>query len=254
MLKENVPVALANKKPLSMELADFDTLTANRALIRFESTCGAGLPTMESLRRILDSGDHIKQVQGQFSGTLGYILSGLQEGGKLSDIVAEAKSLGYTEPDPRDDLSGVDVARKALIIARCMGSRINLSDVEIEPLFPDEFSDLSIEEFMRRLPELDEEMLGKVKAADAKGCRLRYAAVVNPDSVKVGLVEVEEGSPLAGLSGTDNLVSYQTEWYSESPMVISGPGAGIDVTAGGVLSDIVMLSQGQFRQTWGLTK
>mmetsp|Transcript_34643 Transcript_34643/g.79006 ORF Transcript_34643/g.79006 Transcript_34643/m.79006 type:complete len:389 (-) Transcript_34643:35-1201(-) len=244
------PVVLANKKPLTGIMAQFRQLTNDRSLVRFESTVGAGLPVITSLRRILDSGDRVIQIEGQLSGTLGYILSELQNGSPFSDIVLRAKGLGFTEPDPRDDLSGTDVARKALILSRCMGLAVELDAITVEPLFPSEMASLSVNEFLARLPELDESMLGRVTGAKERGNRLRYAAVVTSSHINVGLVEVGPDNALFSLSGTDNLVSIKTEWYTQ-PLVISGPGAGLNVTAGGVLADVIDLAGSSLKARWG---
>ena len=245
-------MALANKKPLTGDFEDFAALTKDRGLIRFESTVGAGLPVIFTLRRLLDAGDKVKLVEGQLSGTLGYILSGLQKGEKFSSVVNDAKAKGFTEPDPRDDLSGLDVARKALILARCIGLQADLSEVEVEALYPEHMADIAAAEFMERVPELDEFVQERVDAAAAKEKRLRYAATIRPEKITVGLVEVEKDSPLASLDGTDNLISFTTEWYQTSPTVVKGPGAGLEVTAAGVLSDAMDLYGRNVRQSWGL--
>lgn len=231
---------MANKKPLTGPYEDFVKLTQNPKLIGLESTCGAGLPVIVTLQRMLKSGDTITRMEGQLSGTLGYILSALEGGGKFSDIVREAKSLGFTEPDPRDDLSGTDVARKALILARCTGQKVELSDIAVEALFPSTFADLALDEFMQRLPELDADMEAKVQAAKSQGKVLRYAAVIDAN-ISVGIVAVDASNPLAGLKGTDNLVSFSSKFYETSPTVIKGPGAGLEVTASGVLADAMSL-------------
>uniref|UniRef100_A0A7S2WNL9 Homoserine dehydrogenase n=1 Tax=Mucochytrium quahogii TaxID=96639 RepID=A0A7S2WNL9_9STRA len=240
--KSGCPVVLANKKPLTNSYQDFVSMTENKSLIGFEATCGAGLPVIVTLQRMLASGDKITKMEGQLSGTLGYILSALQDGGKFSDIVREAKSQGFTEPDPRDDLSGMDVARKALILARCIGEPVEMKDIKIESLYPSEFADISLDEFMDRLPELDQSMEEKVSAAAQQGKRLRYAAVVEPSKpISVGLVAVDNTAPLAALQGTDNLVSFSSKFYDTSPTVIRGPGAGLEVTAAGVLADAMSI-------------
>jgi homoserine dehydrogenase len=176
---KGVSLALANKKPLTGPLADFATLTKDRSLIRFESTVGAGLPINASLRRVLDAGDRVDCVQGQFSGTLGYVLSELQLKKPFSEIVRNAKAQGFTEPDPRDDLSGVDVARKALILSRSMGGKFEISDINIEALFPDSMKDMSVDEFMQALPSLDESMAERVASAAEKGNKLRYGGLMD---------------------------------------------------------------------------
>jgi homoserine dehydrogenase len=243
-LKRGIPVALANKKPLTGKYEWYEQLMASRSKIGIEATCGAGLPVMVTCDRLIDSGDKMTRVEGQLSGTLGYVLSALEAGGKFSEIVAEAKALGYTEPDPRDDLSGLDVARKALILGRrFLGKEAgSMADVKVEALYPPEFGNLSIDEFMRRLPELDALYAEKVANAAKADKRLRYCAVVEPGKqIVVGLQEVPADSALAGLKGTDNLIAFKTKWYNGNPLVVRGPGAGAEVTAGGVLADIAML-------------
>lgn len=250
-------VVLANKKPLTSDIKTFEHLTQDSEAIRFSSTVGAGLPMVNTLRRLRDAGDKIKRVEGAFSGTLGYVLTGLQNKRPFSEIVAEAKSLGYTEPDPRDDLSGTDVGRKALIISRCLGSSLEMKDVQIEPLYPPEFAKLSVDEFMKRLPELDNKMKERVAQSEKKGCNLRYAAVIDNygSSCKVGLVDApaDGSSALGTLAGTNNLMEISSLYYSResgsSPLVIRGPGAGAQVTAAGVIADAMDLPSPK-KKTW----
>jgi len=239
-LEAGLPIVLANKKPLSEDLETFKALTKKSHMIRMEATCGAGLPVINTLQRMINSGDKVTRIEGQLSGTLGYILGALEGGGKFSEIVKEAKAKGFTEPDPRDDLSGTDVARKALILARLLGENVSMKDITIEALFPDEFASLSMEEFMQRLPELDSEMNRRISEARDNGSITRYAAVVEPGKpINVGLVRVDPSHPLASLRGTDNLVSFSSKFYNTSPKVVRGPGAGLEVTASGVLADFV---------------
>lgn len=244
-------IVLSNKKPLTQTQEAYDRLTRagdtsgplrlDRA--RWETTCGAGLPVIVTLHRLLGSGDDVKQITGTFSGTLGYVMTGLQEGRPFSEVVRDAHRLGYTEPDPRDDLGGVDVARKSLILARQMGWRLDLDDVEVEGLYPHRMDALqSVDEFLAALPELDGDYAERVRSAGAQGCVLRYAAVVADGRCRVGPEVVPAGSPLGRLSGTDNLVEFHTGWYSPNPLVVQGRGAGVDVTAAGVLADIVELA------------
>ena len=241
-LNKGFGVALANKKPLTGTPAVFKEITSNPRA-RWEATVGAGLPVICTTKRLLDGGDEIHNVQGQLSGTLGYLLSRLDDPklGTFSDAVRDAEKLGYTEPDPRDDLGGVDVARKVLILARYgLGMvDLNLSDISIEPLFPKEFASLSLADFRKRLPELDREWSTKIEKAKSQGKVLRYTGSVSKDGkARVGLVEVDKGTPLGGLKGTLNLVSFTTKFYTEGRnLVVSGPGAGIDVTASAVVAD-----------------
>lgn len=242
-LSKGFGVALANKKPLTESPEVFKQITSNPAA-RWESTVGAGLPVICTTRRLLQGGDEIEMVQGQLSGTLGFILSRLDDPslGTFSDAVKEAEKLGYTEPDPRDDLGGTDVARKCLILARYgMGmSDMNLSDLTVNPLFPQEFASLPLDEFRARLPELDKEWAERISKAKSQGKVLRYAGTVDKKTNKatVGVVEVDQTAPLGGLKGTLNLVSFTTKFYPDgSNLVVTGPGAGVEVTASGVVAD-----------------
>ena len=243
----------ANKKPVAdapMEV--FEQLVLQPlgpARTRYESSVGAGLPAIAAVQRVVAGGDEVSRIAGSFSGTVGYLMSGLQAGGKFSDVVRKAKELGFTEPDPRDDLSGTDVARKALILARTLGMRAQLSDVAVEPLYPAELASLSVPEFMAALPTLDESFRARGEAAAAQGKVVRYAAEVNPPSaanpkgsLKVGLLAVDASSPLGTLTGSDNLVEVYSKWYNETPLVLRGAGAGNGTTAAGVLADMVELA------------
>lgn len=254
-LDQGYRLVMANKKPLTVEQEVYDRLTSagvtgNSATgrvrhlgrTRWETTVGAGLPVIVTLNRLVASGDPVTRIAGTFSGTLGYVMTGLQAERPFSEIVREAHKLGYTEPDPRDDLGGVDVARKALILARGSGWRLNMINVRITGLYPVEMSRLSVAEFMEALPALDAQFRTQVQEAKAVGKVLRYAATVADGHCTVGPVVVEANSPLGRLSGTDNLVEFHTKWYSPNPLVVQGRGAGVDATAAGVLSDMIELA------------
>ena len=241
-------IVLANKKPLTQDLAVWNRLTHtpagtwNLGRSRWETTVGSGLPVVATLHRLVASGDSVTSVEGALSGTLGYVMTGLQAGKAFSEVVTEAKASGYTEPDPRDDLGGVDVARKALILARGMGLDLSLADVEIESLYPDAVADLSVDEFMEALPSMNYGFQTRCAAAARRNACLRYVASVSADAVRVGLQEVPLNSPLGQLQGTDNLVQFRSGWYNPQPLVLQGRGAGVDATAAGVLSDVVELA------------
>ncbi len=235
-------VVLANKKPLAGPLATFEALTAGRRT-RYEATVGAGLPVIATLQALLDTGDTVAEIAGCFSGTLGYVLSEVERGTRFSAAVATAKARGWTEPDPRDDLGGVDVARKALILARTMGQPLELSDIPVEPLFGAEHAALSPAEFMAALPALDDDYGARFAAALDRGNTLRYVATVTAAGAQVGLREVPRSSPLGSLSGPDNFVSLTTTFYPAQPLILRGPGAGTIPTASGVLGDILALAR-----------
>ncbi|NCC36639.1 MAG: homoserine dehydrogenase, partial [Chloroflexia bacterium] len=231
-------VVLANKLPLSAGLAQFQALMADAAT-RYEATVGAGLPIIATLQALLDSGDTVTRIEAAMSGTLGYLCSQLETGEALSTALRAAHALGYTEPDPRDDLSGADVARKALILARTCGLPWSINDIPAEPWFPPAMAGLSRDEFLARAEELDAPFASRVAEARAVGGALRYVATVTPQGASVGLRIVPAEHPLASLRGADNLFSFTTTRYAERPLVVRGPGAGQSLTAAGVLADIV---------------
>ncbi len=249
-LNAGAAVVLANKKPLTSTQEDYNRLTRAGATTgplaldraRWETTCGAGLPVIVTLQRLLLSGDEVERITGTFSGTLGYVMTGLQQGRPFSAVVGEAHQLGYTEPDPRDDLGGVDVARKALILARALGWELELGDVEVQGLYPPEMNALSVAEFMQALPQLDGFYADRVRQAAEQEKVLRFAALVGDGRCAVGPTLVAASSPLGRLTGTDNLIEFQTGWYSPNPLVVQGRGAGVQATAAGVLSDILELA------------
>ncbi|KAK4790465.1 hypothetical protein SAY86_017769 [Trapa natans] len=235
-------IVLANKKPLTSLMEHYDKLVSQPRHIRHESTVGAGLPVIASLNRILSSGDPIRCIIGSLSGTLGYVMSELEDGKPLSEIVKAAKSLGYTEPDPRDDLGGMDVARKALILARLLGSRIVMDSIKVESLYPEEMSPskMSIDEFMSTgLPLLDKYINDRVQKASLHGNVLRYVCVLEGSRCEVGIQELPKNSALGRLKGSDNVLEIYSRCYSQQPLVIQGAGAGNDTTAAGVLADIL---------------
>ncbi|KAK6926439.1 Homoserine dehydrogenase, catalytic [Dillenia turbinata] len=235
-------VVLANKKPLTTKIEDYDKLVSHPRRLRHESTVGAGLPVIASLNRLLSSGDPIRQIIGSLSGTLGYVMSEVEDGKPFSEVVKAAKSLNYTEPDPRDDLSGMDVARKALILARLLGWRMEISSIKIESLYPEEMGAnvMSAEEFLvKGLPLLDKNIEERVRKASSNGNVLRYVCVIEDTRCNVGIQEIPKDSPLGRLRGSDNILVVHSRCYSQQPLVIQGAGAGNDTTAAGVLADIL---------------
>jgi bifunctional aspartokinase / homoserine dehydrogenase 1 len=245
-------VVLANKKPLAIPQAEYDALFATARAkdvsIRYEATVGAGLPILDTLAKLRDAGDPVVSILGCLSGTLGYLMTRIQEGVPFSLAVRQAYELGYTEPDPRDDLSGMDVARKALILARSLGRRLDLADLKLEPLFPEELSNPDPARFIAGLEAVDGVIQRRMEIAAKKGEVLRYVARIGARRVSVGIEAVPADSPLGRLHGTDNQIVLRTKRYDMNPLVVTGPGAGSEVTAAGVLNDIVAIATGGSRR------
>jgi aspartokinase/homoserine dehydrogenase 1 len=198
---------------------------------------------VQTVRELRETGDEITSIEGIFSGTLAYLFNVYDGSTPFSSVVLEAKRLGYTEPDPRDDLSGLDVARKLIILAREMGLKLELGDVRIESLVPSALRDASPEEFLARLPEFDAAMKQRLDEARARGKVLRHVGRVTAQGeASVGVVELDASAPLANTALTDNIVRYSTKRYSTNPLIVQGPGAGPAVTAGGVFGDILRLA------------
>jgi cystathionine gamma-synthase len=243
-LSRGFDIVLANKLPLAGDQQATDSLFVSATLsgrrILGEATVGAGLPVLDTIAKLTESGDEILAIEGCPSGTLGFLLGEVGRGATFSDALRAAIASGYTEPDPRVDLSGLDVARKALILARLIGYRGSLGDVKVKSLVPDYLANVSLPEFLDRLSELDGEWAARVAGAEANGEILRYRARVTPESIAVGLVGVKASDPLASLTGTDNQFAITTRRYRQ-PLVITGPGAGAPVTASGVFADILRL-------------
>nr|XP_043614760.1 bifunctional aspartokinase/homoserine dehydrogenase, chloroplastic-like [Erigeron canadensis]XP_043614761.1 bifunctional aspartokinase/homoserine dehydrogenase, chloroplastic-like [Erigeron canadensis] len=248
-LHSGIHVITPNKKANSGPLDKYLKL---RALQRqsythyyYEATVGAGLPIVNTLRDLLQTGDKIIKIEGIFSGTLSYIFNSFIDTRAFSEVVVEAKAAGYTEPDPRDDLAGTDVARKVIILARECGLMLELSDIPVQSLVPDPLMETaSVDDFMKQLPSFDADIATKRKAAEDAGEVLRYVGVVDVKNKK-GLVELQRYSkqhPFAQLSGSDNIIAFTTERYNKQPLIVRGPGAGAEVTAGGVFSDLLRLA------------
>jgi homoserine dehydrogenase len=235
-------LVLANKIPLAGAW-DKARPFFEHPRLRYEVTVGAGLPVIGTLQYLLDTGDQITAIEGCLSGTLGYLCAELERGVSYSAAVTQARSLGYTEPDPREDLGGHDVARKALILARTSGWPLELADLTIEPLYSESLTGVSVKEFLASASTLDETYAHRVKEAQAQGQVLRYVAHVTPSGGSVGLVAVPRDGPLGALHGPANYIAMYTRRYNQVPLVVSGPGAGPEVTAAGVLGDIINLAR-----------
>jgi aspartokinase/homoserine dehydrogenase 1 len=246
-LTHGMELVLANKRPLAGSTDEVDKLFAlarsQGRRVRYEATVGAGLPVMDTLAKLVETGDSIVRIEGCVSGTLGFLLSGMERGRRFSEILREAVAKGYSEPDPRDDLSGADVARKALILGRLIGFRGEPRAVGVESLVPPPARSLDLKSFLARLENWDAEWQQRIASARSRDRVLRYVASVSPERIRVALTPVPREGPFGSLQGTDNQIVFTTARYTDHPLVIRGPGAGPIVTAAGVLNDILALAR-----------
>ena len=246
-LAAGIHVITPNKKANSAELPFYrglkDARKAGGAHYLYETTVGAGLPVVQTLRDLRETGDDITSVEGIFSGTLAYLFNTYDGKKAWSDIVRDARQRGYTEPDPRDDLSGLDVARKLIILGREMGLELEMADVNVESLVPAGLESGSIDDFMERLPQHDSTMNDRLQTARSKGKVLRYVGRLTADGkATVGVVELDSKHAFANIALTDNVVRFATRRYCDNPLIVQGPGAGPEVTAGGVFADLLRLA------------
>ncbi|MFT4247309.1 MAG: bifunctional aspartate kinase/homoserine dehydrogenase I [Pseudomonas sp.] len=245
------PNKQAGSGPLARFLAIREAAAASGARFRYEATVGAGLPVITTLRDLVDTGDEVTSIEGIFSGTLAWLFNKYDGSVPFSELVAQARALGYTEPDPRDDLSGIDVARKLVILAREAGREISLEDVQVENLVPAALREAPVEEFMAKLAEVDAVFAQRLADARGRGNVLRYVAQLPSDAEgaarapSVGLVELPADHGFGNLRLTDNVVQFTTRRYSENPLVVQGPGAGPEVTAAGVFADVLRVAAGE---------
>ena len=247
MLENNINVVTANKIASSSAYEHYLYLktTARDKGVKFhyETNVGAALPIISPINDLIRSGDKVVKIEAVLSGTLNFISNALAAGRKLSEVIAEAKAKGYSEPDPRIDLSGIDVARKILIMAREAGYGLEMADIERTPFVPQSYLDVpDVETFMTKVAELDDEFDAKTKELSAKGLIRRYVATFENGKVSVGFKEVGEGSPLYFLDDTNNIVLINSDNYKLHPLEVKGYGAGADVTAAGVFADIIKVA------------
>ena len=247
-LSRGIHVITPNKKAFSNAYSDYKALQLaadeGSSHYFYETTVGAALPVISALCDLLYTGDEVRSIRGIFSGTLAYLFNVYDGTTPFSEIVRGAKESGYTEPDPRDDLSGMDVARKLTILAREQGQEIEIGDFPVQNLVPESLRDVSIEEFLERLPEYDDEIDALYRKAVAADKQLRYVASLDADgNAAVGLDAVNDDHPFCNINLTDNIVQFETDRYSANPLVIQGPGAGPEVTAGGVFADLLRLAK-----------
>jgi aspartokinase/homoserine dehydrogenase 1 len=243
-LKSGIHVVTPNKKANSGPLGYYESLKEARkaggSSYLYEATVGAGLPVISTLRDLRETGDKIVSVEGIFSGTLAYLFNVYDGKTPFSQIVRDAKAKGYTEPDPRDDLSGTDFVRKVIILGREMGLKLEMKDVQVESLIPAGLEKGSIDDFLNGLPKHDGEMQKRFDAAASRGKVLRYMGRLTADGkASVGVVELDRSHAFANIALTDNVVRYATARYNSNPLIVQGPGAGPEVTAAGVFADLL---------------
>jgi aspartokinase/homoserine dehydrogenase 1 len=246
-LERGIHVITPNKKAFSGAYADYQALQAaadqGSSHYFYETTVGAALPIISTLCDLIYTGDEVRSVRGILSGTLAYLFNVYDGSKPFSAIVREAKESGYTEPDPRDDLSGMDVARKLTILARELGLGLEIGDFPVQNLVPEELRDCPVEEFLDRLADYDAEMESLYRQAADEDKQLRYIATLDDaGNAGVGLEAVDASHPFCNINLTDNIVQFESERYSANPLVVQGPGAGPEVTAGGVFADLLRLA------------
>lgn len=215
-----------------------NTAVENNVRFLYETNVGAGLPIIRTVLDLVKSGDSITEISGVLSGTMTYIFSQLDAGHSFSETVIRARQLGYAEPDPRDDLSGEDVARKMMILSRVSGYAIEREELNVEPITPKPLQNVDSATFLKRLKEFDEDWKQRLVTLKSEGKTLRYTGKMNKEGINVGLQEVKIDSPLGQLNGTNNVIQIKTSRYNHQPLIIQGPGAGKEVTSAGVLADI----------------
>ncbi|MBF0407838.1 MAG: bifunctional aspartate kinase/homoserine dehydrogenase I [Candidatus Riflebacteria bacterium] len=244
--KRGLHVITPNKRAGSAPIEDYrntiDTARRYRRQFLYETTVCAGLPVIGTLRDLVQTGDEILCIEGMFSGTLSYIFSRMSEGKLFSEALRGAMNKGYTEPDPRDDLAGLDIARKVVILAREAGMMIDLDKVHVLNLVPEDLRGVSLDEFLNSLDRMDQYMKSLISGLAVEGHEARYLGIIDPkNGVEIKLASVPADSIFARAVGGNNVVSFRTRRYSANPLIVMGPGAGPEVTAAGVFADLLRL-------------
>ena len=246
VLEAKIAIVTPNKKANSSSLENYKALKklAYKRGVKFlyETNVAAGLPVISTLQDLMLSGDKVLKIEAVLSGSMNYIFSELEKGAPFSEVVKLAKEKGYTEPDPRDDLSGMDVGRKILILGREAEQDLHFDDISIQSMVPQDCKDIeNVGEFLEKLKSHDEEFAHLLEEAKAKGEKLRFMATLENGKAKVGLKSLDGSHPFYTLKGSDNMILFTTERYHDYPMIIRGPGAGADVTAAGVFADVIRI-------------
>lgn len=256
VLESNVSIVTANKKANSSSLANYEKLQRlafeHNVAYLYETNVGAGLPVVATLGEQVLTGDEVLRIEGVLSGTLSYIFNTFDGRRPFSEVVRNAREKGFTEPDPREDLNGMDVGRKLLILAREAGRKLEFEDIDIQNLVPEEAREVdSIEDFFTLLEKHDEEFAKLYAEAESNDKKLCYIARYEDGQASVKLEQILPDHPFYGLDGSDNIVAFKTQHYQESPIVVKGPGAGAGVTASGIIADILRISNSpSFREEW----
>jgi aspartokinase/homoserine dehydrogenase 1 len=247
LLEDNIHIVTPSKLANTFEQSYFDKLQAltkkGNTSFRYETTVGAGLPVISTIQNLQQSGDTIHKISGVVSGTMTYLFNQLEKGVSFSNAIVDAREKGYAEPDPRDDLSGEDVARKFLTLARTLGLNIEREELQVESLIPADLRNVSKQTFLERLSDYDQEWSQQIKEAKDNNQTLRYTGRLVDGQITIGIESVPQSSPLGQLSGTDNLIQISSALYNQTPLVIQGAGAGKEVTAGEILGDIIKIAK-----------
>lgn len=247
ILSESISVVTPNKlaNSTSQELFDrlHETAKQHNSAYRYETNVGAGLPVIGTINEMVTTGDHIHKIEGVLSGTLSYLFNSFDDSVGFSELVKKAKEMGYTEPDPREDLNGFDVGRKLLILARVAGYRLDYEDIDVQNLVPEEARDVeNIDEFFDKLKKFDAEFETMWKKAADEGKKLCYIARFENGMAEVKLETIGPDHPFYNLSGSDNILAIYSSHYDVNPLVVKGPGAGANVTAAGIIADILRVA------------
>ncbi len=245
IISGGIHVVTPNKKANTMSQEYYNRIKNlikdHRLHYLYETTVGAGLPLIGTIINLKNSGDSIYKIEGILSGTMSYLFNTISADRPFSQVVLEAHQKGYTEPDPREDLSGMDVGRKLLILAREIGLKMEIGDIKVQSLLPEGMNNITLDEFWKKLPSLDKHFEEWRFRAEKNNTALRYIARLDKNECRVGVEEVPINNALALAGATDNIIQITTERYSENPLIVQGPGAGREVTAGGVFADIISL-------------